>query len=41
VGEDGVEDDGGYEELFSRENPDVINREVKLAAAEKSRRGNI
>jgi hypothetical protein len=38
VGDDGVEDDGGYEELFSRENPDVINREVELAAAAKSRR---
>jgi hypothetical protein len=38
VGDDGVEDDGGYEELFSRENPDVINREVELAAAAKIRR---
>ena len=38
VGDDGVEDDGGYEELFSRENPEVINREVELAAAAKSRR---
>jgi hypothetical protein len=41
LGEDGVEDDGGYEELFSRENPEVINREVELAAADKSRRENM
>ena len=43
-GEDRVEDDGGYEELFSRgenQTPDVINHEVELAAAEKSRRGSV
>ena len=36
VGEDGCEDDGGYEDLFKRDDPDDIEHGEQLAA--KSRR---
>jgi len=39
VGEDGCEDDGGYEDLFKKDNPGEVDHGDKFAA--KSKRGSV